>query len=104
MKLIEKLSEYIEEEIESADGYINCALKYKEDNPMLAKMFYDLSVTELGTHVTALHDEVVRAITEYRNQHGDVPQDMQAVYDYLHERHIDDANKIKLKQMQYKNN
>jgi len=103
MKIIEKLSDYIEEEIEDSEKYVDCALKYKEDNPMLAKVFYDLSMGEMG-HVTALHDEVVRAINEYRNTNGEPPADMKARYDYLHERHVDDANYVKLKQMQYKNN
>lgn len=65
MKLIEKLSEYIEEEIEDANKYVDCALKWKEDNPMLAKSFYDLSVQELN-HMSILHEEVVKAINDYK--------------------------------------
>lgn len=102
MKIIQKLSDYIEEEIEDSNKYIDCALKYKEDNPMLAKVFYDISMGEMN-HMSALHDEVVRAINEYRQTNGDVPADMKAIYDYLHERHVENANDVKLKQMQYKN-
>ena len=102
MKLIEKLSEYIEEELEDAEKYATCALKYKEDNPMLAKVFYDLSNTELNSHMVALHDEVVRAINDYKNTTGEPPEAMKAVYDYLHEKHIEKANKIKMMHMQYK--
>lgn len=102
MKLIKKLTEYIEEELESAEDYANCAVRYKEDNPMLAKMFYDLSVTELNSHVAALHDEVTRAINDYRNENGDVPENMKAVYDFIHEKHIEKSNKIRMIQMQYR--
>lgn len=102
MKLIEKLSEYIEEEIEDANKYVDCALKWKEDNPMLAKSFYDLSVQELN-HMSILHEEVVKAINDYKQANGDPPEKMQSVYDYLHERHTKDANNVRLKQMQFKN-
>lgn len=102
MKLIENLSERIEEEMEDAEMYIDCALKWKEDNPMLAKTFSDLSNDEMK-HMAMLHDEVVRAINEYKQTNGEPPEKMKAIYDYLHEKHTDNANRIKLKQMQYKN-
>lgn len=97
MKLIEKLSDMIEEEMEDAEKYIDCALKHKEDRPGLASAFARISNEEIG-HVNILHDQVVNLISEYRKEHGDPPEKMQAIYDYLHERHIQKANDIKVKQ------
>lgn len=43
MKLIEKLSAMVDEEIEDAMKYAKCALEYKDECPALAKTFYELS-------------------------------------------------------------
>lgn len=101
MKLIKKLSEMIEEELDGAEAYAKCAVKYREENPMLAKTLYDISMDEMR-HVTLLHGEVVRAIEQYRKESGEPPSAMQAVYDYLHGKHIEEANEVKNYQAQYK--
>ena len=65
MKVIEKLEDLIDSEIHDAEVYAKCALKYKESDPTLAKLFYDLSVEEMR-HMDLLHGEVVRQIEQYR--------------------------------------
>lgn len=101
MKIIEKLSDMIEEELADAEKYIKCAINYKDENPNLAAVFYKLSVEEMG-HMAALHDQVVVIILQYRKDHGEPPEKMQAVYDYIHKRHVDKANEIKIMQSIYK--
>ena len=102
MTIIKQLSEMIEEELEGAEDYAKNAVKHREDNPGLAKVFYDISLDEMR-HMNMLHDEVARLITEYRREHGEPPQAMQAVYEYLHERHMEHANEIRMYQAEYKN-
>ena len=101
MKLIEKLSEMIDEDIEDAGKYAKCALKYKEENPALSKTFYDLSTDEMR-HMTLLHDEVARIIAQYRKENGEPPTAMLAVYDYLHEKQIERAKEVKDYQAMYR--
>ena len=101
MELIKKLFEMIEEEIEGAEEYAKCALKYKESNQELAQTFYTMSAEEMQ-HVDKLHKQVVRIIEMYRKEHGDPPAAMQAVYDYVHERQIERANKVTMMQAQFK--
>lgn len=101
MKLIEKLSEMIDEEIEDAGKYAKCALKYKEENPALSKTFYDLSTDEMR-HMTLLHDEVAHIIAQYRKENGEPPTAMLAVYDYLHEKQIEKAKEVKDYQAMYR--
>lgn len=101
MKIIKCMSELIEEEIEDAGKYIDLAMKWKTEEPDTADLFYELSVAEME-HMGKLHDEVVELIEEYRKENGEPPKDMMTLYDYLHERHIADATKVKIKQGMYK--
>lgn len=101
MERIKHLCDLISEELEGACGYAKCALKHKEDDPALAKMYYDLSIEEMQ-HVDRLHNQVVTEIRNYKSEHGEPPAQMQAVYDYVHEHHIEKAAKIKAMQMQYR--
>ena len=103
MKIIEKISKQITEELEGAESYVKCALKYREEHPTLSKTFYDISIDEMK-HVDLLHDEVVKLIENHRKQHGEPPASMLAVYDYLHEKQIEEANEVKMYQSQYRGN
>lgn len=102
MQLIAKLSDMIEEELNDAEKYAKCALNYKDEGmTALSATFNKLSLEEMG-HVNALHEQVTNLITEYRKEHGDPPEKMQGIYEYLHKKHIDHANKIKILQGLYK--
>ena len=48
-----------------------------------------------------LHEQAERIITEYKQTHT-APEGMQMLYDYLHERQIKWAAKIKTKQEEFK--
>jgi Mn-containing catalase len=101
MKLIKELTERIEEEIDGAEEYVKEAIKLKHEHPSLAKTLYDISNQEMS-HIDMLHAEVVKLIEEHRRTHGEPPAPMMAVYQYLHERHIDKVNNIRTLQNEYK--
>lgn len=99
MEIIRQLSEQIEDELEDAHKYVKKALKQKANYPQVADVYFRLSQEEMS-HVNMLHDAVTRIIMEYSQDH-EVPPGMQAVYDYLHNKQIDKAAKIKAKQEEY---
>lgn len=100
MKIIQSLVEKIDEELMDAEKYIDCAYHHRDEYPELSAVFFRLSREEMA-HMSALHDQVVRFIEDYKKS-NEVPADMKALYDYLHERQVDWANKIKIKQDTYK--
>lgn len=101
MKIIEKLSEYIDEEINDAMKYAKCANIYKDENPTLADMFIRLAEEEMK-HMMTLHNQVVLIIEDYRRKNGEPPETMKTVYDILHRRHIDRAAEAKATISMYK--
>lgn len=101
MKLIADLSEKIDEELEDAEKYIDCAINMRETDPSVAKLFYTLSLEEMK-HADMLHNEVVRVINEYKVKMGDPPETMMFLYNYLHNKQIEKSSKIKIKQSSYK--
>ena len=101
MKIIKCLSEKIEDELQDAADYIDLAMRWKQDEPETAELFYELSTEEMG-HMEKLHKEVSELIEEYRKEHGDPPKEMMVLYDYLHQKHIGEATKVKIKQGMFK--
>ena len=101
MEIIKKLSEQIDEELGDASKYIKCALNMKEEEPDVAKLYYTLSLEEMK-HATMLHDEVKKIIAAYKVKMGEPPKEMMFLYNYLHDKQIDRASKIKAKQDSFK--
>ena len=101
MKIIEKLCDYIDEEICDAKKYAKMALEVKTEHPQLADTFNRLSQEEM-VHMQTLHNEVEKLIMDYRKEHGDPPADMKAVYDYLHQKSIDKAKEAKTYQAMFR--
>lgn len=100
MEIIKQLVGKIDDELEDAQKYINLAYKVKDSYPQLADVYYKLSLEEMG-HMTTLHDQVVKIINEFKKTNT-VPEGMQVLYDYVHEREVKWASKIKAKQDNFK--
>ena len=100
MEIIAQIVEKIDDELKDAKNYIKLAYEMKDKYPSLADAYYKLSVEEMG-HATILHDQVVIVINDIKRSNP-VPPGMQMFYDYLHEKQIKKAAKIKAKQDSYK--
>lgn len=94
MKIIQKLSDMIEEEICDAEKYAKCALKERDEYPELGATFYKLANEEME-HMSMLHQQVVTLIEDYRKKNGDPPEAMRMLYDIMHKKHIEQAAAVK---------
>ena len=101
MKIIKELSEMIEDELEGAENYAKQAIHLKADYPGLAGTLYEISTQEVR-HVNMLHDEVVKLIKAHRETHGEPPAVMMAIYDWQHNRQIEELKEIKILQSQFR--
>ena len=97
---IREMSKHIDNELEYAEEYAKFALKYQSIDKNMADMYYKLAEDETR-HYNMLHVQGVKLIKEYTEKGEKIPASMQSMYDYLHERHIEKANKVKLYMDQY---
>lgn len=102
MKLIKELEELIEDEIHDVKKYAKMAVELKEGNPSLAQVLFTISTQE-EQHQASLHTEVVKIINEYKRTKGEPPAAMQAVYDFMHKRHIENMAEARRYQDMYRN-
>lgn len=102
MKIIKELEEMIEDEIHDIKKYAKMAAELKEEHPGLAQVLYNISTQE-DTHQAMLHAEVVKIIENHRKMHGEPPAAMMAVYEYVHQKHIDKMAEARRYQEIYKN-
>ena len=101
MEKIKKMAKQIHSELEDAEKYAECALKYKGTDDGLATLYFRLSGDEMG-HMELLYSEVVEEIKEYKKDHGEAPAAMQAVWDYEHAKMMEEAAEVKALHALYK--
>ena len=101
MKIIEYYTDKIAEELKDAKNYAMKALELRDTDPDQAQALYDISVEEMG-HMSMLHSLVVGIIEKYRKEKGEPPVDMMARYNYLHQKAIEKAAKVKNLQSMFK--
>lgn len=94
MKVIAEVVDMIKDELEGAENYAIYSMKWKQQYPKLAQRLNELAGVEMQ-HVRALHTEVERLISDYRNEHGEPPEGMMAVWEYEHEKLIKKAAEVK---------
>ena len=101
MKMIKKIIDQIYDELEGAEEYIECAIKEKNEHPSIANMYYEMSLMEMS-HVDKLHGAVTTLINEAKAKGEEVPPTMMAIYEYEHEKIMEEATEIKVMQEMYK--
>ena len=101
MRIIKKLSCFIDEEIADARKYAKLALEYKESDPALAQMFNALSLDEMK-HMGMLHDSVTKIISQVQDEGDPKIEGMRFAYELLHEKAIDDAAEVKVIQQMFR--
>lgn len=94
MKAIKQLVEDISEELKGASHYAKLATKYRDEDRELSDTYAKKSSDEL-THVNDFHAHVARLIKSHKATGKEVPPAMQAVWDWEHEKMMDETARVK---------
>lgn len=94
MRIIKKLAEMIDDEIDGAIEYAEDAVLYKDSMPELGRMFAELAEEELG-HVGRLHDAVAEIIKNAKEAGKSVPPGMMEMFEYVNKRQIGKVNEAR---------
>ena len=101
MKIIKKLCELIDEELEDSEKYARLALKYKDEDTAMAEMFYSLSLDELK-HMNTLHNAAVKTVNSIDAKDDPRTEGMKIAYDLLHEQAIEKTKGVQVLQSMYR--
>lgn len=94
MDVIRMIQPWLEDEIDDGKKYAMAALQIREHHPDIAETLIQISNEEMG-HMSRLHAALAKLIEAYRDEKGDPPAPMLAVYDYLHKQQIAKAAEVK---------
>ena len=101
MVVISNISDTIESLLDRAEEHIEYAHSIKDSYPAIAQAYYNLSLSEIGA-IGGFHEQVTKLIEDYRKANGEPPERMMGRYEYIHEKHIQKANKVKVLQGLFK--
>lgn len=102
MKVIKDIVKNMREEIEDAEKYAWAAVRAKAEHPDLAEVYNRLSNAEIE-HAGMLHKQAVEIIDKYRRDGHETPVAMQAVWEWEHERYMEELAGVKRILEMYRN-
>ena len=98
--VIKMVPPMIDSEIGDSKEYVIRAMETRVHFPDFARLMYELSMEEMD-HMSRIHTAAANLIEAYRNENGEPPTPMMAVYNYLHDRQIENAAAVKALQSMY---
>lgn len=101
MKEIKNLFEKISDEVEGAEEYAKEAMRWHNVDPEKGAVYLEMSKQELG-HIDRLHAMIVKEIKKFKDSGGEVPKGMDEIYEWQHEKMIENVTGIKNLQSLYK--
>lgn len=101
MKILVKMIQKANDTLEEIDWYAEKALIYREEHKQIADTYNKIAEIHIGIY-DMLHKQMVELIEQEKRNGINIPAEMQAIWDYEHEKLIKDFKKTKLLVEEYK--
>ena len=96
MKVIQVTISHMHDTLEEAHEYYRDYIIFKEKYPKFAQTALEMAQNHLNLY-TKWHEVVVSLINEYKTKGKDIPETMQKLYDYEHEKLIEEYDELSYK-------
>lgn len=94
MKEMKEVIRNIYDELEDAEKYAKASVRVKTAQPELASVYYRLANEEMG-HMETLYKQAAEMIEAVKRTGREVPASMQAVWDWEHEKMMNETADVK---------
>lgn len=94
MKQIKELADHIRDELKDAENYAKNSAHYAPSDSKLAGVYKQIAKQELD-HVSMEHDEIVRLIKTAKDSGMVIPDAMQEIWDWEHDRMLTEIAEVK---------
>lgn len=101
MRHVSMLLEQMDDELDGAREYAQCALHLKDEDRELADIYVSLARTELD-HYQKLYNQMTRIMTNYRSEHEDMSHELQEFYDWQRTKTMNCMAEVKVLVDSYK--
>ena len=96
MNKIKEIIEHMDDTLDEIQDYYEDYLMYCDTDKKLAQSLLDVGIIHLSIY-DKLHNAVVEIINTYKREKGDIPKEMQMIYEYEHKRVAKRFNELKHK-------
>ena len=96
MRAIKVIIDHMHDTLEEAHEYYRDFIIFKESHPKLAQTSLDMAQTHLNLYAK-WHEVCTYIIGEYKTKGKEIPNEMQKLYDYEHEKLVEEYDELSYK-------
>lgn len=101
MRILKDMIDKAEDTMEEIEWYTEKALLLKQDKKQIADVYIKIAEIHISIY-DMLHTQMVNLINEHKNAGHAVPAEMQAIWDYEHEKLVKHFAELKYMVEEYK--
>ena len=96
MRVIQVIINHMDDTLEEAHEYYRDYVMFKDSHPKMAQTALEMASVHLNLYLK-WHDVVVSTINDYKAKSGELPATMKSLYDYEHQKLVEEYDEINYK-------
>lgn len=96
MRAIKIIIDHMDDTLEEAQEYYRDFMIFKDHYPKMATTALEMAQTHLNLYLK-WHEVVVSMINDYKTKNADIPATMKTLYDYEHQKLVEEYDELSYK-------